>query len=89
MAQTKTHGFSPYDFPRSLFNSQAERSSFGKKQVWKTGFSLSGKGLRVRKVGEGKGKTIHLLLFGLLSDRFLGLLYGFKLTIAVSSLFIL
>ena len=42
-------------------------------------FSLSGKGFRVRKVGEGKGKTICMELFGLLSDRFLGLLHGFKL----------
>ena len=50
----------------------------GKKQVQKTGFSLSGKGLRVRKVGEGKGKAIHVEMFGLLSDRFVGLLHGFK-----------
>ena len=44
----------------------------------KTGFSLSEKELRVRKVGEGKGKTMHVQLFGLLSDRSLGLLHGFK-----------
>ena len=37
------------------------------------------KELRVRKVGEGKGKTMHVLVFGLLSDRFLELLHGFKL----------
>ena len=33
---------------------------------------------------SGKEKTLHVLLFGLLSDRFLGLLHGFKLMIAVS-----
>ena len=39
-------------------------SEVGKKQAPKTGFSLSGKELRVRKVGQGKGKTIHMELFG-------------------------
>ena len=63
---------------------QLNRSKFG-KPVFPC-FSLRGKGLRVRKVAEGKGKTIYELLFGLLSDRFLGLLHGLKLMIAVSSL---
>ena len=63
---------------------QLERSKFG-KPVFPC-FSLSEKGLRVRKVGAGKEKTTHVLLFGLLSDRFLGLLHGFKLMIAVYSI---
>ena len=65
---------------------ESERSSVEEEQAPKTDFSLSGKELRIRKVGEGKGKTIHLQLFGLLSDRFLGLLHCFKLIIAVSVL---
>ena len=52
-----------------------------KKQAPKTVFPFSGKELRVRKVGEGKGKTIQVKLFGLLSDWFLGLLHGFKLMV--------
>ena len=44
-----------------------------KKQAPKTGFPFSGKELRVRKVGEGEGITIHVAMFGLNSDRFLGL----------------
>ena len=58
---------------------ESERSSVEEEQARKIGFSLSGKELKVRKVGEGKGKTIHVELFGLLSDRFLGLLHDFKL----------
>ena len=65
---------------------ESERNSVGKTQAGKTGFSLSGKGLRVLKIGEGKEKTIHVVVIGLLSDRFLGLLHGFNLMIAVSSL---
>ena len=58
---------------------ESERSSVEEEQAPKTGFSWSGKELRVRKIGEGKGKTIHMKLFGLLSDRFLGSLHGFNL----------
>ena len=36
---------------------ESETSSVGKKQARKTGFSLSGKGLRVRKTVEVKGKN--------------------------------
>ena len=67
--------------PEKQDNTELKRSKFGKPV-----FIWGGKGLTVRKVGEGKGKTIHVLLFGLLSDRFLGLLHGFKQMIAVSSL---
>ena len=62
----------------------------------KPGFGVEGRSiLTLGKTGsfllpsERKaGKTVHVLLFGILSDRFLGFLYDFKLMIAVSFLFI-
>ena len=43
---------------------ESERSSVGKKQAPKTGFSLSGKELRVRKVGENNTLAIVWASFG-------------------------
>ena len=71
------NGFSPYGFSPSPFNSQAgyqsskmmpsrkevqlERSKF-RKQVFPC-FSLSAKGLRVKKVEEGRGNDTRLSFF--------------------------
>ena len=78
-------------FPASIWAESRENNThasvwafkinFGKKQVQKTGFFMPLSELKAEK-------TLYVLLFELLLDWFLGLLHGFKLIIAVSSLFI-